>query len=155
MTHSIRSLCKTWFCHSREGWSPVDSSIIWIPAFARMTSARGSLQKLVGILLCGLAVTTAAPSPAFPGLPTLKEFLPGYEVTTWYGMLVPHGTPAPVIARLYQETVKALKSPDILKRFEEFGAVSGGEAPQQFAALIKTETAKRAKVANDSGASID
>lgn len=100
-------------------------------------------------------LTTPAPSPAFPGLPTLKEVLPGYEVTTWYGMLVPRGTPQPVIQPLYQELVKVLKSPEIQKRFEEFGAVPGGEPPQEFAAFIRAETAKWGKVAKESGASIE
>jgi tripartite-type tricarboxylate transporter receptor subunit TctC len=101
------------------------------------------------------AVITPAPSPAFPGLPTLRETLPGYEVTTWYGLLAPHGTPAPVIQRLYQETAKLLKSPDILKRFEEFGAVPGGESPQQFAPFIKSETAKWTRVAKEAGVTLE
>jgi tripartite-type tricarboxylate transporter receptor subunit TctC len=119
------------------------------------TSASAQAQVKAGKVKA-LAVTTAKRSPAFPGIPTLKESgLPAYEVTTWYGMLVPHGTPAPAIARLYRETEKALKAPDILKRFEEFGAAPGGEPPEQFARFIKQEIATWTRVAKESGASIE
>ncbi len=118
------------------------------------TSASAAQQIKAGKVKA-LAVTTASPSPAFPGLPTLKQTLPAYEVTTWYGLLVPHGTPPAVISKLYQETAKALKSHDMLKRFEEFGAVPGGEPPQQFAQFIKAETAKWTRVAKEAGVTLD
>lgn len=119
------------------------------------TSASAQAQVKAGKVKA-LAVTTAMRSPAFPGVPTLKESgLPSYEVTTWYGMLVPHGTPAAVIARLYRETGKVLKDPDILKRFEDFGAVPGGESPEQFAKFIKQEIATWTRVAKEAGATIE
>ncbi len=118
------------------------------------TSASAEAQIKAGKVRA-LAVTSPAPSPAFPGVPPLRQFLPGYEVTTWYGMLVPHGTPAPVVERLYQETAKALRSEALLKRFVEFGATPGGEPPQQFAAFIKTETEKWTRVAKQAGVSVE
>lgn len=119
------------------------------------TSASAQAQVKAGQVKA-LAVTTLQRSNAFPGIPTLKESgLPNYEVTTWYGMLVPHGTPAPVIARLYRETAAALKDPDLLKRFEDFGAAPGGEPPEQFAKFIKREIATWTRVAKESGATIE
>ena len=103
-----------------------------------------------------LAVSTAKRSPLFPDLPTLAEAgLPGYDVTTWYGMLVPAGTPAPIRDRLYKEMSEILKSSDIAARFRDIGADPGGEPPADFAAFIKNETAKWIKVAKDAHISVD
>ncbi len=119
------------------------------------TSASAQAQVKAGKVKA-LAVTSAKRSPAFPGIPTLKESgLPNYEVTTWYGILVPHGTPAPIVAKLYHETEVALKDPDLLKRFAEFGAAPGGETPEQFAKFIKQEIATWKRVARESGATIE
>ena len=103
-----------------------------------------------------LAVSTAKRSPLFPDLPTLAEAgLTGYDVTTWYGMLVPTGTPAPIRDRLYKEMSEILKSPDIAARLRDIGADPGGEPPADFAAFIKNETAKWIKVAKDAHISVD
>ena len=103
-----------------------------------------------------LAVSSPKRSGAFPDLPTMSEAgLPGYEVTTWYGLLAPRGTPQPVIDRLYAELSKILKSPDMVKRLADIGAEPGGQPPKDFAAFIKDETVKWTKLARASGASID
>ncbi len=103
-----------------------------------------------------LAVTTPTRSPAFPDLPTLEESgLRGYEVTTWYGILAPKGTPKPVIDKMSAALSKILKTSEIKARFIELGAEPGDLTPAQFAAFIKAETAKWAKVAKESGASIE
>jgi len=103
-----------------------------------------------------LAVTTATRSAAFPDVPTMSEAgLHGYEVTTWYGILAPKGTPKPIIDRMYAEIAKILKSPDMKSRLAGIGAEPGGQTPAQFAKFIATETAKWTKVAKESGAKID
>jgi len=103
-----------------------------------------------------LAVTTGARSPAFPELPTLEESgLKGYDVTTWYAILAPRGTPREITTKLYNAIVKILKTPDMKQRLELFGAEPGGFAPEQFAAFIKSETAKWAKVVKESKATVD
>jgi tripartite-type tricarboxylate transporter receptor subunit TctC len=97
-----------------------------------------------------LAVSTAKRSPAFPDLPTLAEAgLPGYDVKTWYGLLVPHGTPVPIRDRLYKEISEILKSPDIKARLADIGADPGGDTPEEFAGFIKSETDKWIKLAKD------
>jgi tripartite-type tricarboxylate transporter receptor subunit TctC len=103
-----------------------------------------------------LAVSTAKRSPAFPDLPTLAEAgLTDYDVTTWYGMLVPTGTPAAIRERLYKEISEILKSPDIAARLADIGANPGGETPADFAAFIKSETDKWIKLAKDAHISVE
>ncbi len=103
-----------------------------------------------------LAVSTAKRSPLFPDLPTLAEAgLTGYDVTTWYGLLVPKGTPAAVRERLYKELSEILKPPEIATRLSDIGANPGGETPAEFAAFIKSETAKWIKLAKDAHISVE
>jgi tripartite-type tricarboxylate transporter receptor subunit TctC len=103
-----------------------------------------------------LAGSPAKRSALFPELPTLAESgLAGYDVTTWYGLLVPKGTPQPIRDKLYAEVVQVLKSPDVVARLRDIGAEPGGEAPAQFAAFIHAETAKWIKLAKDAGIQAD
>jgi tripartite-type tricarboxylate transporter receptor subunit TctC len=103
-----------------------------------------------------LAVSTVRRSPLFPNLPTLAESgLLSYDVTTWYGLLVPKGTPANIRKKLYDTLAEILKSSKIAERFRDIGAEPGGEGPEQFASFIKTETEKWVKVAKNAGASAE
>jgi len=102
--------------------------------------------------LRALAITTRTRSPAMPELPTISESaLPGYDFSSWYGLMVPAGTPQPVIGRLHDETVKALKLPDLQQRLASEGCDAVGSTPEQLAAYIKTEMARWAKVVKASG----
>jgi tripartite-type tricarboxylate transporter receptor subunit TctC len=103
-----------------------------------------------------LAVSTRAPSPFFPGVPTLDGAgLPGYDVTTWYGLLAPKHTPAAIQAKLYQAVSEILKSPDMTAHLADLGAVAGGEPPERFAAFIAAETARWTKVVKEAGVSVE
>jgi tripartite-type tricarboxylate transporter receptor subunit TctC len=103
--------------------------------------------------LRALAVTSAKRSPAAPELPTVDETaLPGFEANTWHGVVVPAGTPSAVVARLNREIVAILHLPDVVERFSSQGAEALGSTPEEFAAYIKSETLKWAKVVRDSGA---
>lgn len=100
-----------------------------------------------------LAVTTAQRSPALPDVPTIAEAgVPGYEATSWFGLLAPAKTPAPVVARLNASILKALADPDVKKKLLEQGAEPAGETPAQFAAFIASETVKWGKIVKQSGA---
>ncbi|RAS01860.1 Bug family tripartite tricarboxylate transporter substrate binding protein [Cupriavidus alkaliphilus] len=107
--------------------------------------------------LKALAVTSAKPSPALPGVPTIAQAagLPQYEASSWFGMLAPAGTPPEVIQRVHQEVAKALGAPAVRERLQAQGAEPVGNTPEQFAAFIRAETAKWAKVVKDSGAKVD
>ena len=87
-----------------------------------------------------LAVTTAKRSAALPDVPTLSEtILPGFDVGTWFGILVPTGTPPAIIEKIRAEIDQMVKSPDIRKQFLEMGAEPVGNTPAQMAAQIKAE----------------
>jgi len=93
--------------------------------------------------LRALAVTTATRSPQFPGVPTVAESgVPGYEVTNWYGLVAPAGTPADVIAQLNKALVKVMAEPEIRQRLAVSGMDATSNSPQQFARLLATERAK-------------
>ncbi|MCY0857642.1 Bug family tripartite tricarboxylate transporter substrate binding protein [Cupriavidus sp. D39] len=103
-----------------------------------------------------LAVTTAKRSTAYPGVPTLDESgVKGFEVTTWYALMAPRGTPPAVEQRVSAELAKVLKLPEVQKRFEEQGVTAGDMTPTQLSGFIRSETAKWTKVAKDSGASME
>jgi tripartite-type tricarboxylate transporter receptor subunit TctC len=103
--------------------------------------------------LRALAVTSAKRSPAVPDLPTVDEIaLPGFEANTWHGVVVPARTPAAIVARLNREIVAILHLPDVVERFSSQGAEALGSTPEEFAAYIRSETLKWAKVVRDSGA---
>jgi tripartite-type tricarboxylate transporter receptor subunit TctC len=103
-----------------------------------------------------LAVSPGKRSALFPDLPTLAESgLPGYDVTTWYGFLVPKGTPEGIRRKLYDNLVEVLKKPEIVAHLRDFGAEPGGQPPEQFAAFIHTETEKWTKLAKEAGISAE
>jgi tripartite-type tricarboxylate transporter receptor subunit TctC len=101
----------------------------------------------------GLAVTTAQRSPSTPELPTMSEAgVAGYEAGTWYGLLVPAGTSKEIVTRLHAESVKLLKLQDVKERLDAAGFEVIGNTPEQFAAFIRSEIDKWAKVVKASGA---
>lgn len=103
-----------------------------------------------------IAVTTLKRSPVIPDVPTLQEAgLSGYQVTTWYALWGIRGMPREAIDRLHQETAKALALPDMKEIWASQGADAGGQKPEEFATLVKSEIAKWGKVVKDAGVKID
>ena len=97
--------------------------------------------------LRGLAVTTPKRSPFLPNLPTVAEAgVPGYAAEAWYGMLVPDGTPKPVVEKLRESSVKALQFDDVKKRLDATGLVAVTDTPEEFGAYIRSEIEKWGKV---------
>jgi tripartite-type tricarboxylate transporter receptor subunit TctC len=109
--------------------------------------------------LRAFAVTTARRSPSFPDVPTMAEAggqdLAGFDVTTWFGVFAPAGTPSPVVARLNEELRKALLTTEMRERLAKMGAEPAPTSPAEFAAFIRTELAKYEKVVKFSGAKVD
>ena len=102
--------------------------------------------------LRALAVTSAKRSVALPEIPTVAEAaLPGYDSTQWYGVLAPAGTSRAIILRLHEEIVHALRDDEVGKRLAADGAEAVGSTPEEFAAFIKSESEKWAKVAAAAG----
>ena len=106
--------------------------------------------------LKALAVTTAKRSFVAPEVPTMQEAgLAGYDITSWQAMFAPAGVPKDIIERIYAETAKALKSPDIAKRLEELGLDAGGMRPEELGALVRNDIPRLSKIVRDSGAKVD
>ena len=96
--------------------------------------------------LRALAVTTATRSPVLPDVPTVGEFVPGYEVSTWYGMCARVGTPAEAIDKINKEINAGLADPTMKARLADLGGIPIAGSPGDFGKLIADETAKWAKV---------
>ena len=106
--------------------------------------------------LKALAVTSATRSFLAPEVPTLSEAgLAGYDISSWQAMFAPAGLPRPILGRLYGETAKALKAPDVVKRLQDLGLDAGGMLPEELAARIRDDIPKLAKIVKDSGAKVD
>jgi tripartite-type tricarboxylate transporter receptor subunit TctC len=106
--------------------------------------------------LRALAVIAPQRSPALPEVPTVAEAgLPNFEVTTWYGVLAPAGTPRPVIARLNAELVRVMHAPDLKERFAATGTEPRTSTPEEFADYIQQEIAKWGRVVREAGLRAD
>lgn len=104
--------------------------------------------------LRGLAVTGATRSETLPDLPTVAEFVPGYEATSWYGVGAPKGTPADIVDKLNREINAILADPKLKARFAELGSSLLPGSPAEFGQLVADETEKRGKVVKFSGAKV-
>ena len=102
-----------------------------------------------------LAVTSLKPMPVLPGVPALASTFPGFETTQWHGYFTTAGTPAPVVALLGTEIVKALHSPVLREAVESGGGEVVGTTPQEFAVVIKQDFEKFGKLVKISGAKAD
>jgi tripartite-type tricarboxylate transporter receptor subunit TctC len=88
--------------------------------------------------------------PILPDVPAIAETVPGYEATNWWGIVVPAGTPAPIVEKLYREVQAALKSPELLGQFEREGASVVAMSSAEFGKYIEAETAKWGRVIKES-----
>jgi tripartite-type tricarboxylate transporter receptor subunit TctC len=117
--------------------------------FATMPAAMGHVKSGK---LRPVAVTTDRRSQTMPELPTIAEAgVKGYEASTWYGLLAPAGTPASIVTKLHDETVRALKAPDMREKFSGQGFEPAGTSPADFGAYIRSEIAKWGKVIREAG----
>jgi tripartite-type tricarboxylate transporter receptor subunit TctC len=112
----------------------------------------GPLEHLRAGRLRALAVTTATRSAALPDVPTVGEFVPGYEASSWYGIGVPKGTPAAIVDTLNRAVNAMLADPRMQARFAELGAETLPGTPADFGRLVAAETEKWGKVVRFSGA---
>ena len=102
--------------------------------------------------LRALAVTGPKPTPLVPGLPTVSESgVPGFVMTSWWGMFGPAGLPQPVVTRLNTELTRILRLADIQKNFATLGVDATTSTPEEFSSFIKTEFAKYAKLIQEIG----
>jgi tripartite-type tricarboxylate transporter receptor subunit TctC len=101
--------------------------------------------------LRALATTTEKPTPLFPGVPTVSEAVPGYESAAQFGFFAPAKTPAAIVNRLSQETVRYLNLPEIRERYFNLGMEVVTNSPDQFGAMLRSETEKWTQVIKAAG----
>ena len=106
----------------------------------------GSLAQARAGQIRAIAISTLTRSPSAPDIPAVAETLPGFELNSWYGMMAPAGTPKPIVMRLNQELVRALKMPDVVEWMKQNGLDPAPTTPEEHAAYIKAEIAKWAKI---------
>jgi tripartite-type tricarboxylate transporter receptor subunit TctC len=115
----------------------------------------GAMPASLGYIRAGklraLAVTTATRQEVLPDVPTVGEFLPGYEARGWYGVVVPKATPVEIVGKLNQEINAALADPNMKKRLTELGVAVFAGSPADFGKFIADETEKWGKVVKFAG----
>jgi tripartite-type tricarboxylate transporter receptor subunit TctC len=121
--------------------------------FEALGSAAGQIR---GGTIRPIAVTSPKRSPSFPEIPTAMESgLPGFEITSWYGLWVPAGTPRPVVDKLRAAVVKAFEDPELKDTWFKLGAEPGGSTSEAFRELISGEVAKWGKVVREAKITIE
>ena len=115
-----------------------------------------SASHIKGGRIKALAVASAKRAPGFPDIPTAAEAgVPGYEVSTWYAMFAPKGTPADIVQRMGAEVQKALASPELTKAWHNNGSEVPNMSQAEFTKMLDSEIARWGKVAKASGAKLD
>jgi tripartite-type tricarboxylate transporter receptor subunit TctC len=133
-----------------NGIAPAVTAVVGGQVQLMFAGAPSVLQHVKAGRLNALGVASLKRIVAAPDLPTLSESgFPGFDVTSWYGIVAPAGTPNDVITRLHNEMTKALNEPDVRERLAGLGAEPVANTPAEFAAMIKSETAKWSRIVKD------
>ncbi|MET3378561.1 MULTISPECIES: tripartite tricarboxylate transporter substrate binding protein [Variovorax] len=153
----FRSMTKTDIVHvPYKGGAPMMADLMGGQIQMAIETSPSAAPHIRAGKVQALAVTTKTRSPAYPGVPTLDEAgLKGYDMTTWFALMAPHGTPPELVQRLNTEVSRVLQQSDVVKRFEEQGVTGGSMKPAELATFIGSETTKWVKVAKDSGATAE
>ncbi|TMH21288.1 MAG: tripartite tricarboxylate transporter substrate binding protein, partial [Betaproteobacteria bacterium] len=130
-----------------KGGGPAINDLVSGTVQVMLIQAGGAIgQNVKSGKLVGLATSGRERSPHFPDLPTIADFYPGFETTSWVGAIAPAGTPRAVIERLNAALAKTLSSPDVKPRFDTQSAEIVASTPEQFGELIRSETVKWGKI---------
>lgn len=139
-----------------KGAAPAMNDLIGGQIQLMFDNLASSLAQVRAGKIRALAVTTARRTPLAPELPTVAESgLAGFDISTWFGVFTPAGTPRAVVDRLHSEFTRALAAPDVREKMQNLGAEPVGNTPQEFAAYIRAEAEKYARVIRASGAKAD
>jgi tripartite-type tricarboxylate transporter receptor subunit TctC len=103
----------------------------------------------------GLAVTTPQRALSLPTVPTLSESLPGFEVTGWWGLFAPAGTPASIVSKINRDVVEIVNQPDLRKTLEAMQSEPSGTTPEALAARIQSDIQKFTRAVNASGFKVE
>ena len=138
-----------------RGAGPALTDLLGGQVQAMFPGMSSSIEHVRAGKLHALAVTTASRSDALPDIPTVGDFIPGYEASTWSGIGAPKGTPAEIIDKLNKEINAGLVDPKVKARLANMGSTALPGSPADFGKLIAEETEKWAKVVKLSGAKPD
>ena len=139
-----------------KGAAPAMQDLIGGQIHLMFDNLASSLAQVRAGRVKALAVTTAKRSSLAPELPTVAESgLAGFDISTWFGIFAPAGTPREAITRLHTEFTRALAAPDVREKMLNMGAEPVGNSPAEFAAFIRAEAEKYARVIKASGARVD
>jgi tripartite-type tricarboxylate transporter receptor subunit TctC len=129
-----------------RGAGPMLSDLLGGQVQVAFPDIGSSIEHVRSGKLRAIAVTTANRSEALPAVPTVSEFVPGYEASNWWGIAAPKGTPKEIVAKLNSELNAAVAAPKIKTRFADLGGTSLAGSQADFAKLIADETDKWGKV---------
>jgi tripartite-type tricarboxylate transporter receptor subunit TctC len=135
-----------------RGAAPALADLIGGQVQIMIDTTPASMQHIKSGRVRPLAVTTATRLDVLPDLPTVADFVPGYEATSWFGIGAPKGTPAEIVDRLNKEINAGIADPTIKTRLVDLGGTVLPGSPADFGKLIANETEKWAKVVKFSGA---
>jgi len=139
-----------------KGSSPALTDLMGGQVQLMFDNLPSSLPQIKAGKLRALAVTSAQRASALPDVPTVAEAgLPGFEASSWFGLLAPAGTPKDVVTKLNAEVAKWLATPEAREKLASQGAIAAGQSPDDFTRHIAAETAKWQKVVKESGAKVD
>jgi tripartite-type tricarboxylate transporter receptor subunit TctC len=154
----FKSMTKTYMVHlPYKGSPPAVTDLMAGNVDIMFDNLPSSINYIRSGRLKALAVTSAKRSPAFPDLPTIAEAanLPGYEATSWFGIVGPANMPADILNKASTELMAAINSASVKEKYLAMGAQPVGNTPAQFANFIKAEIAKWTRVVKESGAKVD
>jgi tripartite-type tricarboxylate transporter receptor subunit TctC len=139
-----------------KGAAPALQDLIGGHSQLMFATAASVVGHIKGGKVRALAVTTRKRTQVLPELPTMDEAgLPGFEASTWHGLVAPAGTPSPVIAKLHDAAVKALRDPGVQASLTRLGVDIVGDTPDDFKAYIAVEIPKWAAIVKASGAKME
>jgi tripartite-type tricarboxylate transporter receptor subunit TctC len=153
----LKSTAKVEMIHvPYKGAAPAVADLIGGQISLMFDNLASALPQIRAGKVRALAVTTATRSSFLPDLPTMQEAgVAGFDISTWFGVFAPAGLPTPVLERLHREIVRVLQLPEVRSRLASFGAEPVGNTPAQFAAFIRAEQPKYARIIRESGAKAD
>ncbi|MBM3356591.1 MAG: tripartite tricarboxylate transporter substrate binding protein [Betaproteobacteria bacterium] len=151
-----RTLAKVEMTHVPYGPATAVAAVVGNQVPIASTSMPPAVPHVHAARVRPIAVTTAQRSRILPNVPTVAESgFPGFQEHTWFSFFALAGTPAPVVKRLHAELSRVLQMPDVKERLDTMSLEFTPNTPAQFAALVKAELAKYARIVKESGAKAD
>src|SRR5437762_7648452 len=132
-----------------KGEGPALAGLVGGETTFALTNLAASIGPINAGRLRALGITSRTEAPQLPGVPPIANTLPGFENVGWFGIVAPAGTPKEIIAKVYQDTKKALDTTEMKARFYAQGLAPVGNSPEEFAVAMKAETALWANVVKE------